>query len=44
MYCRLLESAVISKSKHIKKRSGFYLISTYLADIISRENDIEIEK
>ena len=38
-----VESAFISKSKHIKHRAGFYEISSYLADIILREDDIEIE-
>ena len=38
---RLLVSAVISQSKHVKQRAGFYPISLYLADIILRENNIE---
>ena len=40
---RQLESAVISRSKHIKQRLGFYQISPYLADIILRENNTEVE-
>ena len=41
--CRLLESAVISKTNHVKQRLGFYQISLYLVDIIQYENNIKIE-
>ena len=39
----MLESTVIFKSKHIKKRLDFFQISPYLTDISLRENNIEIE-
>ena len=39
----LLESAVISKTNHIKQLHGFYQISPYLADVILHENNIRIE-
>ena len=35
--CRLLESAVISKTKHIIQRTGFYQIPLYLEKIIPLE-------
>ena len=35
---RLLESAVISKTNHIKQLAGFNQISPYSADIILHEN------
>ena len=38
---RLLKPAIISQSKHIKQRAGFYQIPPYLTDIILRENDIK---
>ena len=42
---RLLESTIISHSKHIiKQRHDFNQISLYLADIILHEINIEIEK
>ena len=41
---RLRESAVISKTKHLKQRPGFYQISPYLSNIILNENKIKIEK
>ena len=41
---RLLGSAIISHSKYIIKQCpDFYQISLYLADIILRENNIEME-
>ena len=40
---RLLESAVISKTNHIKQRPGFYQISSFLANIILNENKIKIK-
>ena len=46
IYCeksrRLLESAVIFKTNHIKQRKGFFQISSYLADML-HENNIRIE-
>ena len=39
--CRLLESAFISKTKHIKQRSRFFQISPYFSDTICHENNIE---
>ena len=40
---RLLETAGISKTNHIRLRPGFYQISPYLANIILHENNIKIE-
>ena len=40
---RLLESAVISKTNHVKQRPSFYKISPDLADIILHEDNIKIE-
>ena len=40
---RLLESSVISQSKHLKQRGGFYQISANVADIILHDNNIRIE-
>ena len=42
-YQRLLESAVISKTNHIKQRPGFYQISPYLANMILSENKIKVQ-
>ena len=47
MHCkksqRLLESAVMSKTKYIKQRLGSYHISPYLANIILNDNKRKIE-
>ena len=40
--CRLLESTVFSKIKHIKQRPRFFQILPYL-DIILHENNLKIE-
>ena len=40
---RLLESAIISKTNHIRQHSGFYQFSPYLVNIVLRENNIKIE-
>ena len=43
IFCRLLESAVISKTNHIRQHPGFYQVSPYLANIILLENNMKIE-
>ena len=40
---RLLESVVISKTKHINELNGLFKVSPYLADIILHVNNIKIE-
>ena len=40
---KLLESAIIFKTNHMRQRPEFYQISTYLANIILHENNIKIK-